>query len=104
MTANESTATGLTCPKCGGAMRAYERNGITIDQCTDCRGIRPRRARAAHRGRGVLLVPLAALGVFGLAAVVAIHELAEVLVIDHGLRAGLGHALTLGLEPATARQ
>ena len=29
----------LTCPKCGGAMRSYERNGITVDQCTDCRGI-----------------------------------------------------------------
>lgn len=39
MSANESTATGLSCPKCGGAMRAYERNGITIDQCTECRGI-----------------------------------------------------------------
>jgi len=39
MTTNESSATGLSCPKCGGAMRAYERNGITIDQCTECRGI-----------------------------------------------------------------
>jgi uncharacterized protein len=29
----------LTCPKCAGQMRAYERNGITIDQCTECRGI-----------------------------------------------------------------
>ncbi|UER55478.1 zf-TFIIB domain-containing protein [Kineosporiaceae bacterium SCSIO 59966] len=29
----------LTCPKCGADMRAYERNGITIDQCTACRGI-----------------------------------------------------------------
>ena len=35
----------------------------------------------------VTLVPLAALGVLGLAAVVAIHELAEVLVIANGLRA-----------------
>lgn len=31
--------TGLTCPKCAGQMRSYERNGITIDQCADCRGI-----------------------------------------------------------------
>ena len=31
--------TALTCPKCAGQMRAYERSGITIDQCTDCRGI-----------------------------------------------------------------
>lgn len=29
----------LTCPKCGGQMRSYERNGVTVDQCTDCRGI-----------------------------------------------------------------
>lgn len=29
----------LTCPKCQGAMRNYERNGVHVDQCTDCRGI-----------------------------------------------------------------
>ena len=29
----------LTCPKCQGPMRQYERNGITIDQCNECRGI-----------------------------------------------------------------
>lgn len=29
----------LTCPKCGGAMRSYERSGITVDQCTECRGV-----------------------------------------------------------------
>jgi Zn-finger nucleic acid-binding protein len=29
----------LTCPKCQGAMRTYERSGVTIDQCTECRGI-----------------------------------------------------------------
>jgi uncharacterized protein len=29
----------LTCPKCGGQMRSYERNGVTVDQCTECRGI-----------------------------------------------------------------
>jgi uncharacterized protein len=29
----------LTCPKCGGQMRSYERNGVTVDQCGDCRGI-----------------------------------------------------------------
>jgi len=29
----------LTCPKCGGAMRTFERSGITIDQCTECRGV-----------------------------------------------------------------
>ena len=29
----------LTCPKCHGAMRSYERNGVHVDQCTECRGI-----------------------------------------------------------------
>ena len=32
-------ATDLICPKCQGHMRTYERNGVTVDQCTDCRGI-----------------------------------------------------------------
>lgn len=32
-------ATELICPKCQGAMRSYERNGIQIDQCTECRGV-----------------------------------------------------------------
>lgn len=31
--------TVLTCPKCQGAMRTYERSGVVIDQCTECRGI-----------------------------------------------------------------
>lgn len=35
----------------------------------------------------VVLVPLAATGVLGLAAVVAMHEIAEVLVIANGVRA-----------------
>lgn len=39
MTTNEPATPTLTCPKCAGSMRTYERNGITIDQCTDCRGI-----------------------------------------------------------------
>ncbi|MEX5721037.1 zf-TFIIB domain-containing protein [Geodermatophilus maliterrae] len=29
----------LVCPKCQGAMRTYERNGVHVDQCTECRGI-----------------------------------------------------------------
>ena len=29
----------MTCPKCHGEMRSYERNGVTVDQCGDCRGI-----------------------------------------------------------------
>lgn len=31
--------TALTCPKCQGAMRSYERSGVTLDQCSECRGI-----------------------------------------------------------------
>jgi uncharacterized protein len=31
--------TELVCPKCNGAMRSYERSGVTVDQCGDCRGI-----------------------------------------------------------------
>lgn len=30
---------GLTCPKCRGAMSSYERAGVVIDQCQECRGI-----------------------------------------------------------------
>lgn len=33
------SAMTLTCPKCGADMRAYERNGVTLDQCTGCRGL-----------------------------------------------------------------
>jgi Zn-finger nucleic acid-binding protein len=29
----------LTCPKCHAPMRSYERSGVTVDQCTECRGI-----------------------------------------------------------------
>jgi Zn-finger nucleic acid-binding protein len=29
----------LTCPKCHAPMRTYERNGVHVDQCTECRGI-----------------------------------------------------------------
>ena len=61
----------------------------------------PRALRHAHRARRIMLqslalsgailltlVPLAATGVLGLAAVVLAHELAEVLVIANGVRAG----------------
>src|SRR5262245_7272299 len=36
---SSAQATRLTCPKCHGAMRSYERGGVTIDQCEECRGI-----------------------------------------------------------------
>jgi Zn-finger nucleic acid-binding protein len=29
----------LSCPKCQSEMRSYERNGVTVDQCTGCRGV-----------------------------------------------------------------
>lgn len=29
----------MLCPKCHGLMRQYERAGVTVDQCTECRGI-----------------------------------------------------------------
>ena len=29
----------LTFPKCLGDMRQYERSGIHVDQCTECRGV-----------------------------------------------------------------
>ncbi len=70
----------------------------------DLRAI-PRALRHARRGRRIIdqnialslliiliLPPLAITGVLGLAAVVLIHEIAEIIVIINGLRAGrLGH-------------
>lgn len=38
-----------------------------------------------------VLIPLAAFGVLGLATVVATHELAEIVVIANGIRAGSPH-------------
>lgn len=29
----------MQCPKCHGVMRTYDRNGVHIDQCENCRGI-----------------------------------------------------------------
>lgn len=29
----------MTCPKCQGPMRQYERSGVVVDQCSECRGI-----------------------------------------------------------------
>ncbi len=29
----------MTCPKCHGDMRQYERSGVHVDQCTECRGV-----------------------------------------------------------------
>jgi len=40
--------TDLICPKCQGAMRSYERSGITVDQCADCRGVFLDRGELEH--------------------------------------------------------
>ncbi len=40
MTARTAATTPTySCPKCHGTMRSYERTGIVIEQCEDCRGI-----------------------------------------------------------------
>jgi Zn-finger nucleic acid-binding protein len=41
-------ATELICPKCQGPMRSYERSGVTVDQCADCRGIFLDRGELEH--------------------------------------------------------
>ncbi len=38
----------MKCPKCQGEMRSYERNGIHIDQCAECRGIFLDRGELEH--------------------------------------------------------
>ena len=49
-----------------------------------------------------VLMPLALFGILGLAAVVLVHELAEIVVIANGVRAGRAHPLTTGPAPASA--
>jgi hypothetical protein len=39
MTFPNSAAATLVCPKCTAEMRSYERNGVMVDRCTECRGI-----------------------------------------------------------------
>lgn len=29
----------MLCPKCQNLMHSYERNGVLVDQCTECRGL-----------------------------------------------------------------
>jgi uncharacterized protein len=29
----------LLCPKCHNVMHQYERNGVVLDQCTECKGL-----------------------------------------------------------------
>lgn len=70
----------------------------------------PRTFRHARRARGIMLqnvglslaivaalMPLALFGVLGLAAVVLVHEVAEIVVIANGVRAG--RTKPLAIEP-----
>ena len=67
----------------------------------------PQTFRHARRARGIMLqnvglslaivaalMPLALFGVLGLAAVVLVHEVAEIVVIANGVRAGRTEPLT----------
>lgn len=78
---------------------------------TDLRHL-PQALSHARRARGIMLqnialslaivlilVPLAAFGVLGLAAVVLVHEIAEVFVIGNGVRAGRLRPLTGSAAP-----
>lgn len=49
-----------------------------------------------------VLMPLALFGVLGLAAVVLVHEVAEIVVIANGVRAGRAQAFPAGSVPAPA--
>ena len=49
-----------------------------------------------------ILMPLALFGVLGLAAVVLVHEVAEIVVIANGVRAGRASALTATTTPDAA--
>lgn len=40
--------TTMTCPKCRGDMASYERNGVLVDQCGDCRGLFLDRGELEH--------------------------------------------------------
>ncbi|HEY7046555.1 MAG TPA: zf-TFIIB domain-containing protein [Jatrophihabitantaceae bacterium] len=38
----------MICPKCRGVMAAYERNGVLVEQCSDCRGLFLDRGELEH--------------------------------------------------------
>ena len=38
----------MPCPKCRGEMASYERNGVLVDQCGDCRGLFLDRGELEH--------------------------------------------------------
>ncbi|MGH3389110.1 MAG: heavy metal translocating P-type ATPase [Actinomadura sp.] len=51
-----------------------------------------------------VLIPLATSGALGLAAVVAVHELAEIVVIANGVRAGRARPLPTAAQPRSIEQ
>lgn len=36
---NDAPSMTLRCPKCTAEMTTYERNGVHVDQCRECRGV-----------------------------------------------------------------
>lgn len=44
----DRSLTAVSCPKCRGDLVVYERQGIVIDQCRDCRGIWLDRGELEH--------------------------------------------------------
>ena len=38
----------LICPKCQSKMRSFERNGVTVEQCKQCRGVFLDRGELEH--------------------------------------------------------
>jgi hypothetical protein len=44
----ETVRLTLNCPKCHGEMLVYERQGIVVDQCRDCRGVWLDRGELDH--------------------------------------------------------
>ena len=38
----------LECPKCHASMRTYERSGVTVERCTECRGVFLDRGELEH--------------------------------------------------------
>ncbi|MBF6439584.1 heavy metal translocating P-type ATPase [Nocardia cyriacigeorgica] len=77
----------------------------------------PRALDHAHRARSIMLqnvglslglitvlIPLALFGILGLASVVLVHELAEIVVIANGVRAGRTKALAPVADAAAERQ
>lgn len=51
-----------------------------------------------------VLMPLALFGVLGLAAVVLVHEVAEIVVIANGVRAGRARGLSAATESTRSPQ